>query len=65
VIWAGRWSKKRIEAARLAARIAKKEYVYLIAQSESQLTPAHDDQKPNPAAEANKLPRQLKNRSGS
>jgi hypothetical protein len=54
VIWAGRWSKRRIEAARIAARHAKEEYFDSIAHSESQLNPGHDDQQPNSAAKTKK-----------
>jgi len=39
VIWARRWSRKRIEAARLAARFAKERYFDLITQSKDQPDP--------------------------
>jgi len=64
VIWAGRWSKRRIEAAKLAARHAEREYFDSIAQPESQLNPAHDLQKLSSAAKPKKLSRHRKNRSG-
>jgi len=63
VIWAGRWSKRRIEAAKLAARQAERKYFDSIAQPESQLEPAHDLQKLSSAAKPKKLSRHRKNRS--
>jgi len=54
VIWAGLWSKRRIEAAKLAASHAEREYFDSIAQPESQLNPAHDLQKRSSAAKLKK-----------
>jgi hypothetical protein len=64
VIWAGRWSKRRIEAAKLAARHAEREYFNSISQSKSDLDPALDHPKPNAVAKLENLSRHLKNRSG-
>jgi hypothetical protein len=44
VIWAGRWSKKRIKVARIAARRAQEAYYDSIAQSEGLPIAVRDDQ---------------------
>jgi len=63
VIWAGRWSKRRIEAAKLAARRAEREYFDSIVKPESRLNPEQYVQKSSTAAKPKKLSRRRKNRS--